>query len=96
MLALALHTLRFRKGGFLGTFVALFFGSALVLASASLTETGVRTTPLPQRPDTGLRHQSGGVMLGLTLRPLRHRDQHQAPVDKMAHSRTRVVAPCLA
>ncbi|GLW93933.1 FtsX-like permease family protein [Actinokineospora globicatena] len=49
MLALALRTLRFRKGGFLGTFVALFFGSALVLACAGLMETGIRTAIPPER-----------------------------------------------
>ncbi|SES37000.1 FtsX-like permease family protein [Actinokineospora terrae] len=49
MLGLALRTLRFRKGGFLGTFVALFFGSALVLACAGLMETGIRTATPPQR-----------------------------------------------
>ncbi|WP_018684209.1 FtsX-like permease family protein [Actinokineospora enzanensis] len=49
MFGLAMRTLRFRKGGFLGTFVALFFGAALVLASAGLMETGIRTAVPPQR-----------------------------------------------
>ncbi|GAA2993483.1 putative ABC transport system permease protein [Actinokineospora diospyrosa] len=49
MLALALRTLRFRKGGFLGTFIALFFGAALILACAGLMETGIRTAIPPER-----------------------------------------------
>jgi putative ABC transport system permease protein len=49
MLRLALRTMRFRKGGFLATFVALFFGAALVMACGGLLETGVRTDVAPQR-----------------------------------------------
>ena len=49
MFRLALRTLRFRKGGFAATFIALFFGSALVMACGGLLETGVRTEVPPQR-----------------------------------------------
>ena len=49
MFRLALRTLRFRKGGFAATFVALFFGAALVMACGGLLETGVRTEVPPQR-----------------------------------------------
>ncbi|WP_158895867.1 FtsX-like permease family protein [Amycolatopsis anabasis] len=49
MLRLALSTLRFRKGGFIATFVALFIGTAVVLACGGLMESGVRTAIPPQR-----------------------------------------------
>ncbi|MFD9221503.1 FtsX-like permease family protein [Streptomyces sp. NPDC060064] len=49
MLRLALRTLRFRKGGFLATFVALFFGTAIVLACGGLLETGIRNNVPPER-----------------------------------------------
>ncbi|HEV2782406.1 MAG TPA: FtsX-like permease family protein [Actinophytocola sp.] len=49
MLRIALRTMRFRKGGFAATFIALFFGAALVMACGGLLETGVRTDVAPQR-----------------------------------------------
>ncbi|WP_026424190.1 FtsX-like permease family protein [Actinokineospora inagensis] len=49
MLGIALRTLRFRKGGFLGTFIAVLFGATLILACAGLMETGIRTAVPPQR-----------------------------------------------
>lgn len=49
MLTLALRTLRFRKGGFVATFVALFFGTAIVVACGGLLETGVRNNLPPER-----------------------------------------------
>jgi putative ABC transport system permease protein len=49
MFHIALRTLRFRKGGFLATFIALFFGAAMVMACGGLLETGVRTEVPPHR-----------------------------------------------
>ncbi|MEU9009364.1 hypothetical protein AB0D12_06170 [Streptomyces sp. NPDC048479] len=49
MMRLALRTLRFRKGGFLATFVALFFGTVIVLACGGLLETGIRNNVPPER-----------------------------------------------
>lgn len=49
MFRIALRTLRFRKGGFAATFIALFFGAAMVMACGGLLETGVRTEVPPQR-----------------------------------------------
>ncbi|GAA1358383.1 FtsX-like permease family protein [Streptomyces beijiangensis] len=49
MLTLALRTLRFRKGGFVATFVALFFGTAIVVACGGLLETGIRNNLPPER-----------------------------------------------
>ncbi|MFI6206324.1 FtsX-like permease family protein [Streptomyces sp. NPDC051041] len=49
MFGLALRTLRFRKGGFLASFVALFFGAAIVAACGGLMETGIRANASPQR-----------------------------------------------
>lgn len=49
MWTLALRTLRFRKGGFVATFVALFFGTAIVLACGGMLETGIRNNVPPER-----------------------------------------------
>ncbi|WP_328582729.1 ABC transporter permease [Streptomyces sp. NBC_00370] len=46
---LAVRTLRFRKSGFLATFVALFFGTAIVMACGGLMETGIRNNVPPER-----------------------------------------------
>lgn len=43
MIRLAFRTLRFRKGGFIATFVAVVFGTAIVMACGGLMETGIRT-----------------------------------------------------
>jgi len=49
MFRLALRTLRFRKGGFAASFIALFFGAAIVMACGGLMETGIRNAVPPQR-----------------------------------------------
>jgi putative ABC transport system permease protein len=49
MFRLALRTLRFRKGGFAASFIALFFGAAIVMACGGLMETGIRNDVPPQR-----------------------------------------------
>ncbi|MEU4249644.1 ABC transporter permease [Amycolatopsis sp. NPDC026612] len=49
MFKLALRTLRLRKGGFLATFVAVFFGALIVSACGGLMETGVRSETPVQR-----------------------------------------------
>ncbi|HET6502130.1 MAG TPA: FtsX-like permease family protein [Amycolatopsis sp.] len=49
MFRLALRTLRFRKGGFIATFIAVFLGSAIVVACGGLMETGIRIAVPPQR-----------------------------------------------
>src|SRR5882672_7104809 len=49
MFRLALRTLRFRKGGFAATFIALLFGAAVVMACGGLLETGIRAEAAPQR-----------------------------------------------
>ncbi|TDD46869.1 FtsX-like permease family protein, partial [Kribbella antibiotica] len=46
---LAIRTLRFRKGGFIATFVAVVFGTAIVMACGGLMETGIRSNVEPQR-----------------------------------------------
>ncbi|MFG2723374.1 FtsX-like permease family protein [Streptomyces sp. NPDC048416] len=46
---MALSTLRFRKGGFVATFIAIFFGAALIMACGGLMESGVRDAVPPQR-----------------------------------------------
>ena len=46
---LALRTLRFRKGGFIATFVAVVFGTAIVMACGSLMETGIRSNVPAER-----------------------------------------------
>jgi putative ABC transport system permease protein len=49
MFRLALRTLRFRKGGFAASFIALFFGAVIVMACGGLMETGIRNAVPPQR-----------------------------------------------
>ena len=49
MFRIALRTLRFRKGGFAATFIALFFGASMVMACGGLLETGVRTDAPAER-----------------------------------------------
>jgi putative ABC transport system permease protein len=49
MFKLALRTLRLRKGAFLATFVAVFFGALIVSACGGLMETGIRSETPVQR-----------------------------------------------
>jgi putative ABC transport system permease protein len=49
MFRLALRTLRLRKGGFVATFVAAFFGALMISACGGLMETGIRADAPPQR-----------------------------------------------
>ncbi|WP_033262950.1 ABC transporter permease [Amycolatopsis vancoresmycina] len=49
MFKLAVRTLRLRKGGFLATFVAVFFGALVVSACGGLMETGIRSETPVQR-----------------------------------------------
>lgn len=54
MLRLALLTLKARKGGFAGTFVALLLGAAVLSACGILLESGIRagSSPSGTRPRT--------------------------------------------
>jgi putative ABC transport system permease protein len=49
MLRLALRTLRFRKAGFVASFVVLALGATMVMASGGLLESGIRATVPAQR-----------------------------------------------
>jgi putative ABC transport system permease protein len=49
MMRLAFRTLRYRKSGFIATFVAVVFGTAIVMACGGLLETGIRSNVEPQR-----------------------------------------------
>jgi putative ABC transport system permease protein len=49
MMRLAVRTLRYRKSGFIATFVAVIFGTAIVLACGGLMETGIRSNVAPER-----------------------------------------------
>ncbi|MFF8827732.1 FtsX-like permease family protein [Streptomyces sp. NPDC015131] len=49
MFRLALKTLRFHKGGFIATFIALFFGAAIVVGCGGLFETGLHRAAPPER-----------------------------------------------
>jgi putative ABC transport system permease protein len=49
MMRLAVRTLRYRKSGFIATFVAVVFGTAIVMACGGLLETGIRSNVAPQR-----------------------------------------------
>lgn len=49
MIRISLRTLRFRKGAFVATFLAMTFGAMLVMACGGLMETGIRGDIPPQR-----------------------------------------------
>ncbi|MEV6684111.1 FtsX-like permease family protein [Streptomyces sp. NPDC051130] len=49
MIGLALRSLKFHKGGFIASFIALFFGASIVIACGGLLETGIRGLAAPQR-----------------------------------------------
>jgi putative ABC transport system permease protein len=49
MLSLALLTLKARKGGFAGTFIALLLGAAVLSACGILLESGIRAGSSPER-----------------------------------------------
>ncbi|RMI36804.1 ABC transporter permease, partial [Actinomadura harenae] len=49
MIGLALNSLRFRKAAFAGAFIALWAAAALVTACGVLLQTGVASSPHPQR-----------------------------------------------
>ncbi|MFE6892750.1 FtsX-like permease family protein [Streptomyces sp. NPDC057694] len=49
MTGLALRTLRFHKGGFVASFLAMFLGALLVIACGGLLETGIHHAAPPQR-----------------------------------------------
>ncbi|MFI6049289.1 FtsX-like permease family protein [Streptomyces violascens] len=49
MIHIAIRTLRFHKGGFIASFIALFFGAAIVIGCGGLFETGLRSAAPPGR-----------------------------------------------
>ncbi|MEV1023534.1 FtsX-like permease family protein [Streptomyces sp. NPDC050264] len=49
MIRLAVRSLRFHKGGFIASFVALFFGAVIVIGSGGLLETGIHNAAPPHR-----------------------------------------------
>ncbi|MEU8028941.1 FtsX-like permease family protein [Streptomyces sp. NPDC049099] len=49
MIGVALRTLRFHKGGFIASFIALFFGATIVIGCGGLFETGLRSDAPPRR-----------------------------------------------
>ncbi|MGW7446181.1 FtsX-like permease family protein [Kitasatospora sp. NPDC054795] len=49
MFRIAMQSLAFRKGSFLASFIALFFGATILLACGGLMETGIRGAVPPQR-----------------------------------------------
>ncbi|MFE5872238.1 FtsX-like permease family protein [Streptomyces roseifaciens] len=49
MWSLVFRTLKFRKTGFIATFLAMFLGAAIVMGCGGLLETGIRMAAPPQR-----------------------------------------------
>ncbi|MFC5143221.1 FtsX-like permease family protein [Streptomyces aureoversilis] len=49
MWALVFRTLKFRRTGFIATFLAMFLGAAIVMGCGGLLETGIRMAAPPQR-----------------------------------------------
>src|SRR5688572_900647 len=76
MIRLALRTLRYRKGGFVATFVAVALGAAIVMACGGLMETGIRSNipaeryaaaPIVVAADQSHRWQSGDEKVAVPL-----------------------------
>ncbi|MFJ8006915.1 FtsX-like permease family protein [Streptomyces fagopyri] len=70
MLRLALLTLKTRKGGFAGTFVALLLGAAVLSACGILLESGVRAGSSPERYAAADVVVAGRQEVALTLKDL--------------------------
>ncbi|MFE5144089.1 FtsX-like permease family protein [Streptomyces fagopyri] len=70
MLRLALLTLKTRKGGFVGTFVALLLGAAVLSACGILLESGVRAGSSPERYAAADVVVAGRQEVALTLKDL--------------------------
>ncbi|MEU6439228.1 FtsX-like permease family protein [Streptomyces sp. NPDC047046] len=49
MIRIALRTLRFHKGGFIASFIGLFFGAVIVIGAGGLLETGIHNAAPPHR-----------------------------------------------
>lgn len=76
MIRLALRTLRYRKGGFVATFVAVALGAAIVMACGGLMETGIRSNipaeryaaaPIVVAADQSHRWRSGDENVAVPL-----------------------------
>ncbi|WP_151481160.1 FtsX-like permease family protein [Streptomyces albicerus] len=70
MLSLALLTLKARKGGFVGTFVALLLGAAVFSACGVLLESGIRAGSSPERYAAADVLVAGRQEVELTLKDL--------------------------
>ncbi|MGV9705804.1 FtsX-like permease family protein [Streptomyces sp. NPDC003483] len=70
MLRLALLTLKARKGGFAGTFVALLLGAAVLSACGILLESGIRAGSSPERYAAADVVVAGRQEVELTLQDL--------------------------
>ncbi|WP_411152787.1 FtsX-like permease family protein [Streptomyces sp. A30] len=70
MLSLALLTLKARKGGFTGTFVALLLGAAVLSACGMLLESGIRAGSSPERYAAADAVVAGRQAVELTLKDL--------------------------
>ena len=70
MLTLALQTLKARKGGFAGTFVALLLGAAVLCASGILLESGIRAGSSAERYAAADAIVTGRQDVTLTLKDL--------------------------
>ncbi|MFF9803432.1 ABC transporter permease, partial [Streptomyces rochei] len=70
MLSLALLTLKARKGGFAGTFVALLLGAAVLSACGMLLESGIRAGSSPERYAAADAVVAGRQEVELTLKDL--------------------------
>ncbi|GAB2766250.1 FtsX-like permease family protein [Amycolatopsis magusensis] len=70
MFRIATRMLRFRKGGFTASFIALFFGAAIVLACGGLMETGIRSAVPPERFAAAPLVISGNQQIDLPEEPV--------------------------
>lgn len=73
MFRIALKSLTFRKGSFIASFIALFFGATILLACGGLMETGIRGDVPPQRLAAAPFVVTGDQHLGNQVLPERVR-----------------------
>lgn len=74
MIGLALRSLRLRPGSAIGTFIAVFFGAAIVFAFGALLETGIHGEAVPQRMSAATAVITGNQSFELPRSPGNDKD----------------------
>ncbi|GAX51793.1 ABC transporter permease [Streptomyces olivochromogenes] len=81
MIRLALRTLRFHKGGFVASFIALFLGATIVIGCGGLLETGIHSAAPPHRLAAAPVVVTGDQQYHYTQQELVFPERHQLAAD---------------